>query len=818
MIILEVNGKPMRHKDFGAHRANRFLHRRFSPMKERAITVPHSPSTTPLPRNKTEWSSKDEMRRALQVDVKDTPESQELDDFEKELLNILKDSKSNNMDDLGQLNRSCLECIKQAEEHGFQSLHMLLKPAYPCDEWDLKLRTCFVNRNIGDTVTFVLTVGENRESAPHINWKQEFHIRGKNERKHFNLSAGVSGNPTWNINIGNRGQEMRLSPITEMDMDPNVFSATLINVEETIARSYYTKIYFRVRPIAIDMGFVYPGESLVLNIESYITLPHESLHYVWYMERDSEFGTMPSNMKTSLSGTTLQISELRKEQEGIMACSAYSNLDILVARKRFLIKEIIPNDLLMHSSIPDLGIYKRNIKTPRDSVIKRKSRKIKIEQQLEESLKRTEKDNSGIDSNEGFEMEPLGEIESVSVNAKPIFGDKMFGSPVKSNENSFPIDSTFQFPENSKHEPNIDIADLKESFGNKKFNAPEKIKENLPTFDSVFENKKKLKNDPNIKNTGDQKEPFGNHKFDPPVPNNVNPPVLKKEPIRPPTQLHPSNPLPKMDSIASQKNRGSNSGNNQPGNLKHFEENQQGNLLNHGNNQPRNFVNPGDSQPRNFMNPADNQPRNFMNSGNNQPPNFMSPGDNHLGNVVNPGNNQPGMVMSLAGNQPGIVMNPGGNQLVNVMNPGGNQLGNVMNAGSNQPGNVMNAGGNHGIYPTNKGKEASAQQKNHSAQTSGAFSQQDRDKENEESRPEDSVARIISVCQNDRQCSGHATCIKTPGRIYGFCRCLPGYHGNGLSCWEDILPGYSQVVPEERTACVNLLDEALNPESDILDE
>ncbi|GFT82272.1 hypothetical protein NPIL_287741 [Nephila pilipes] len=116
MIILEVNGKPMRHKDFGAYRANRFLHRRFSPMKERAITVPHSPSTTPHPRNKTEWSSKDEMRRALQVDVKDTPESQELDDFEKELLNILKDSKSNNMDDLGQLNRSCLECIKQAEE------------------------------------------------------------------------------------------------------------------------------------------------------------------------------------------------------------------------------------------------------------------------------------------------------------------------------------------------------------------------------------------------------------------------------------------------------------------------------------------------------------------------------------------------------------------------------------------------------------------------------------------------------------------------------------------------------------------------------
>ncbi|GFX81839.1 uncharacterized protein TNCV_2570391 [Trichonephila clavipes] len=228
---------------------------------------------------------------------------------------------------------------------GFRSFRMLLKPTYPCDEWDRKRRTCYVNRNIGDTVTFVLTKGESKRSIPRINWKQEFHIRGQSQRRQLNLSAGASGNPTWNIVIGNRGQELRLSPITEMDVDPNSFSATLDNVEENIARTPYARISFRIRPIPIDMGFVYPGETLILNIESYITLPPVSLRYVWYMEKDRELGTMPSNMKTSLSGTTLQISELRKEQEGIMACAIYTNLDILIAKKRFLIKEIIPNRL-----------------------------------------------------------------------------------------------------------------------------------------------------------------------------------------------------------------------------------------------------------------------------------------------------------------------------------------------------------------------------------------------------------------------------------------------------------------------------------------
>ncbi|GFY79280.1 uncharacterized protein TNIN_18541 [Trichonephila inaurata madagascariensis] len=394
----------------------------------------------------------------------------------------------------------------------FRSLPMLLKPTYPCDEWDLKRRTCFVNRNIGDTVTFVLTKGGGKKSIPRINWKQEFHIRGQSQRRQLNLSSGTSGNPTWNIVIGNRGLELRLSPITEMDVDPNSFSATLDNLDVNMARTSYGKISFRIRPIPIDMGFVYPGETLILNIESYITLPTESLRYVWYMEKDRELGTMPSNMKTSLSGTTLQISELRKEQEGIMACAIYTNLDILIAKKRFLIKEIIPNDLLMRSNA-DVTIRKRNIKIPRDRIIKRKSRKIKVEEQLNENLK------SKTDNTDGIEVDSLGEKESLPINIKSYASNKMLTSLFKTNANPSLPDTSFQNEENNKNDPNIDIDDLQESSGNKKIGSPNNINANPSFLDPSFQNEENNKKDPNI-DIDDLQESFENKKIG--SPNNIN--------------------------------------------------------------------------------------------------------------------------------------------------------------------------------------------------------------------------------------------------------------------------------------------------------
>ncbi|GFQ65174.1 uncharacterized protein TNCT_217801, partial [Trichonephila clavata] len=804
---------------------------------------------------------------------------------------------------------------------GFRSFHMLLKPTYPCDEWNLKRRTCYVNRNIGDTVTFVLTKGESKQRIPHINWKQEFHVLGQSQRRHLNLSAGASGNPTWNIVIGNRGQELRLSPITEMDVDPNSFSATLVNVDENIARTHYARISFRVRPIPIDMGFVYPGETLILNIESYITLPPESLRYVWYMEKDREIGTMPSNMKTSLSGTTLQISELRKEQEGIMACAIYTNLDILIAKKRFLIKEIIPNDLLMHSNA-DVAIRKRHIKIPRDHIIKRKSRKIKVEEQLDENFK------SRTDNTEGIEVDSLGEKESLPINIifspgnkRPMTKD-LAASFFKTNANPFLLDTSFQNEENNKNDPNIDIDDL-ESFKNQEISSP--IKSNTESFgESSFQNQEDFKTIPN-RYIDDLKESFENRKLISPERNRVNPssfgsmsenqesfgkdsnvnieesfddrafdssmgksaisPNFYKNPTQLPNPPPPSNSFARIDPSFPQRNSDINSesnqpigfknfgdnqpvgfknlGDNQPVGFRNFGDNQVGQLMNNWDNQPQNFMyqavsqsknlmNQGDSQSKRSMVEEDYQPNNFMHQGNNRLVNFMDQGNNQPMNYLNQGENQPNNYMNQFDNQPSNYMNQIDNQPNNYMKHVDNQPSNHMNQVDNQPSNFVNQKESQPSSFVNQeydrekeavkkpvsdnfrqpsvvtGQNVSSQLLDPITQatTQTTFkgngntvpSERDSGHENDEPRSEDAIAKVISICQYDKQCSGHASCIRILNRPYGFCRCLPGYHGNGISCWEDILTGFSQIKPDEKTVCVNLLAEDVSMESDSLEK
>ncbi|GBM55466.1 hypothetical protein AVEN_27825-1 [Araneus ventricosus] len=111
---------------------------------------------------------------------------------------------------------------------------------------------------------------------------------------------------------------------------------------------------------------------------SYISLPLENMHYVWYMEKDSEFDALPSNMKGSPSGSVLTISELRKEQEGVMTCAVYSNLGILVAKKRFLIKEISSNDILMNPTTEP-------ILSTRTEILNTHNKTRKPEEKIEES-------------------------------------------------------------------------------------------------------------------------------------------------------------------------------------------------------------------------------------------------------------------------------------------------------------------------------------------------------------------------------------------------------------------------------------------------
>ncbi|GIY69073.1 EGF-like domain-containing protein [Caerostris darwini] len=221
-----------------------------------------------------------------------------------------------------------------------------LRPAYPCDQWDGKSRTCWLNRNVGDTVTFVLAF--RKKTNPEIQWSQQFHVFQSGKVKQYIIDPE---NSLWNIVIGSRGHEMRISPITEMDIDFNSFKATIVGPRSSVSRSLLgglkstTTVHFKIRVMALDQGFVYPGETLSLNMRR-VNLPPSGMTFKWYLEKDGESGTLPSNMRLSPSGAVLTIAELRKEQEGVLACSVFTNMNVFATKRRFYIKELNESKLV----------------------------------------------------------------------------------------------------------------------------------------------------------------------------------------------------------------------------------------------------------------------------------------------------------------------------------------------------------------------------------------------------------------------------------------------------------------------------------------
>lgn len=51
---------------------------------------------------------------------------------------------------------------------------------------------------------------------------------------------------------------------------------------------------------------------------------------------------------------------------------------------------------------------------------------------------------------------------------------------------------------------------------------------------------------------------------------------------------------------------------------------------------------------------------------------------------------------------------------------------------------------------------------------------------------EESIAKLISFCYTDYECSGSAICMRTHVKEAGFCKCLPGTRGMGIFCRENI--------------------------------
>ncbi|CAL1275509.1 unnamed protein product [Larinioides sclopetarius] len=77
---------------------------------------------------------------------------------------------------------------------------------------------------------------------------------------------------------------------------------------------------------------------MTLHVPSFITLPTEGMSFKWVL--DKRLSTLPSNMRPSKSGASLRISELRKEQEGVVACSVFTNLGVQATHVDFSIKQV----------------------------------------------------------------------------------------------------------------------------------------------------------------------------------------------------------------------------------------------------------------------------------------------------------------------------------------------------------------------------------------------------------------------------------------------------------------------------------------------
>ncbi|GBN01276.1 hypothetical protein AVEN_124566-1 [Araneus ventricosus] len=204
--------------------------------------------------------------------------------------------------------------------------NMMLKPAYPCDEWRQESRLCFLKRNVGNTVTFVLaTPPPEKTGRVTVEWRQEYATTNPDRFKTYNINPKY---PPWNMVIGSGGYELRVSPITEIDAYENFFTAVVHFQYGTPVR----KLHFAIRALVVELGPVYPGATMTLHVPSFISLPQEGMTFKWELERDltSLVISLPSNMRPSPSRASVRVSELRKDQEGIVLCSVYTNLGVLI--------------------------------------------------------------------------------------------------------------------------------------------------------------------------------------------------------------------------------------------------------------------------------------------------------------------------------------------------------------------------------------------------------------------------------------------------------------------------------------------------------
>ncbi|KAG8186484.1 hypothetical protein JTE90_009239 [Oedothorax gibbosus] len=345
-----------------------------------------------------------------------------------------------------------------------------LMPAYACDDWFPNNRTCWLNRNVGSTVTFVLRLAEGSKNIP-IQWRKEFHVLSSKKRTIFPID---SGKVPWNMVVAKKGHEFRLSPVTESDIDSNSFSAVVISMNtKSVSGQAHHKVNFRIRVHPIEQGFLYPGEPVTLNIRRTVTLPQEAVRFRWYRESEDsdEFSnSLPSNMrKKGKDGETLVMSELRPRHSGVIACSVFTNLGIFATKQRFLINvsgsdpsRFTSSSVLAHKK------RKRGIEENGMEYMQRMASQVVPEWYYERNFGQAVQKEEPQDWRSN-----LGQNPKYYTNIKNQAPQRNFGQAVQKEE---PQDWRSNLGQNPKYYTNIKNQ-APQSYGSSGFEAPEVIEE-----------------------------------------------------------------------------------------------------------------------------------------------------------------------------------------------------------------------------------------------------------------------------------------------------------------------------------------------------
>ncbi|GIY38519.1 uncharacterized protein CEXT_272281 [Caerostris extrusa] len=226
---------------------------------------------------------------------------------------------------------------------------VVLLPLYPCDSYDESKRSCTNIRQVGTTLTVGVNIDGSKESKENyfVRWFRFFKVMhtGTQIKEEFTMER-----KPWNINLGEEGKELRISPITETDYSYNFFVALLMRRHPNLKPGNLDTVHylqFYIEPTAIDMGILYYGEELFINARSFIELPEESVQFRWrqsILDSPSNLTQksreIASNMMKNADGSALIIKEFMGSVDKILTCGIYSNKNIFIARRDFRLQKI----------------------------------------------------------------------------------------------------------------------------------------------------------------------------------------------------------------------------------------------------------------------------------------------------------------------------------------------------------------------------------------------------------------------------------------------------------------------------------------------